>query len=52
MIKEFRDGIFSVADTRKEAIKMLRNLENGKDPKEQKKMTNIHSTHSLRDMLN
>ena len=36
MIKEFREGIFSVADARKEAIKMLRDLENGKDPKEQK----------------
>ena len=36
MIKEFREGIFSVADARKEAIKMLKDLENGKDPKEQK----------------
>ena len=36
MIKEFREGIFSVADARKEAIKMLKDLENGKEQKEQK----------------
>ncbi|MCI6344469.1 MAG: tyrosine-type recombinase/integrase [Campylobacter sp.] len=30
-IKEFREGIYSVADARRDALKMLKELENGKD---------------------
>lgn len=36
-IKEFREGIFSVTEARKEAIKMIKDLDSGINPKEQRK---------------